>query len=162
MTILSRRLPPLSTLVVFNAAYRLRSFSGAAEGVALSQASVSRQIRQLETNLGVRLFNRQRHDVMPTEKGEILAATVHLTLRELASTAERLRSTGAGCNSFTIFSDVSIASGLIISILNEFQQWYSELQGGQAPVRRFPSGSVGARFAANMAVRGPRIGMPNW
>ncbi len=128
MTILSRQLPPLGTLVVFEAAYRLRNFSRAGDEVALSQASVSRQIRQLETNLGVKLFDRQRHDVVPTSEGEVLAATVHLTLRELAATAGRLRESSKTSQRFTIFSDISIASHVITPVLNEFQQKHPNLQ----------------------------------
>lgn len=125
---LSRQLPPLGTLVVFEAAYRLGSFSRAGDEVALSQASVSRQIRQLEANLGVQLFDRRRHDVQATPEGDALAATVQLTLRELASTANQLRSTGKQKNRFTVFSDISIARYIITPILNEFQRQHPSLQ----------------------------------
>ena len=128
MTHLSRRLPPLGTLVVFESAFRLRSFSRAAEEVALSQASVSRQIGQLESNLGVKLFVRQRHDVLPTSDGEALASTVHLALRELAYTAEHLRAKAAGRNSLVVFSDISIASSLITPVISAFQQQHPSLQ----------------------------------
>ena len=107
---------------------RLRSFSRAADEIALSQASVSRQIRQLEDNLGVRLFVRQRHDVVPTEEGEMLGRTVSLTLRELGSTAQKIRQIGTGKNSFTIFSDISIASAMITPMISVFQQQHPQLQ----------------------------------
>lgn len=128
MSNLARRLPPLSTLVVFEAAFRLRSFTRAADEVALSQASVSRRIRQLETNLGVRLFDRQRHSVLPTTEGNALAASVQLTLHELAATAERLRSIGAGSKNFVIYSDISIAAMLITPILGKFQDRNPDIQ----------------------------------
>ena len=124
MTNLTRRLPPLSTLVVFESAFRLQNFSRAADEVALSQASVSRQINQLEDNLGVSLFIRRRHDVIPTSEGEKLASTVRLALRELAHTAEELRAIGAGKNKFVIFSDISIATSLISPMISTFQQQY--------------------------------------
>ena len=107
---------------------RLRSFSRAADEIALSQASVSRQIRQLEDNLGVRLFVRQRHDVVATEEGEMLGRTVSLTLRELGSTAQKIRQIGTGKNSFTIFSDISIASAMITPMISVFQQQHPQLQ----------------------------------
>ncbi|MGI9316168.1 MAG: LysR substrate-binding domain-containing protein [bacterium] len=128
MSNLSRRLPPLGTLVVFESAFRLRSFSRAADEVARSQASVSRQIGQLEDNLGVKLFIRQRYDVMPTPEGEKLASTVHLALRELAYIAEQLRTIGSGRNSLVIFSDISIASSLITPVISAFQQQHPNLQ----------------------------------
>ncbi|MFK8048369.1 MAG: LysR substrate-binding domain-containing protein [Halioglobus sp.] len=128
MSILSRRLPPLGTLVVFEAAFRLGSFSRAADEVALSQASVSRQIRQLEENLGVSLFVRNRHDVTPTAQGSMLGSTVGLTLRELGFAADKLRSMSAEKNSFTIFSDISIASTLIAPVISAFQQQFPDLK----------------------------------
>ncbi|MGI9303602.1 MAG: LysR substrate-binding domain-containing protein [Gammaproteobacteria bacterium] len=128
MTRLRRRLPPLSTLVAFEAAFRLRSFTRAADELALSQASVSRQVRQLELNLGLRLFERRRYDVVPTADGETLAATVRLSLNELASTAERLRKRGSGTESLTIFSDITIAGTLIAAHLGEFQRRHPDLR----------------------------------
>lgn len=126
MSNFSRRLPPLSTLVVFEAAFRHHSFSRAADEIALSQASVSRQIRHLETSVGVSLFERRRHDVVPTAEGEILASVVRVALGELATTAERLRTIGAGDNALTIYSDISIASILIAPVLGEFQQRFPD------------------------------------
>ena len=63
MSNLRRRLPPMNTLTAFEAAYRLGSFSRAAEELALSQSSVSRLVRQLEELIGERLFSRGRYDV---------------------------------------------------------------------------------------------------
>ncbi len=128
MSNLRRRLPPLGTLVVFEAAFRLRSFSRAGEEVFLSQASVSRQIKQLETNLAVKLFERQRHDVLPTKAGEQLATTVYLTLNELASTADRLRLNKTDENNFTICSDISLGRHLIAPYLDDFQARFPELK----------------------------------
>ena len=123
-----RQLPPLGTLVAFEAALRLRSFSRAADEIALSQASVSRQVRQLEENLGLRLFVRQRHDVQPTPAGERLAESVVPALRELTSTAQELRAIGSGRRRFTVFSDISIASGMITPMIADFQRRHPQVQ----------------------------------
>jgi len=58
MTDLFRNLPPLNSLVAFEAALRHKSFTRAADELALSQASVSRRIRELEQYLGFKLFER--------------------------------------------------------------------------------------------------------
>ena len=122
MTDLSRQLPPLGTLIVFDSAVRLRSFSKAADECALSQASVSRQIRQLEENLGIRLFDRQRHDVVPTDAGAKFGLSVREALLELASSASELRTLAAGQGGFRIFSDISIASSIVMPLLSQLQK----------------------------------------
>ncbi len=125
---LIRRLPPLGTLAVFEAAFRHQSFTRAADELALTQASVSRRIRQLEANLDVRLFERRRYDVVPTADGETFAATVRLSLSELAAAADRLRARGSGTDRFTIYSDISMSGSLIAPCLGEFQRLYPDLQ----------------------------------
>lgn len=127
MTDLSRKLPPLGTLIVFDSAIRLRSFSKAADECALSQASVSRQIKQLEENIGISLFDRQRHDVVPTEAGNKFGLAVRQALLELATSASQLRSLAAGQNSFRIFSDISIASNIITPVLSELQEKHPDV-----------------------------------
>ena len=88
MSEFSRKLPPLSTLVVFEAACRLHSFSRAADECALSQASIIRQMKQLEDKVELKLFERHRYEVSPTDAGTRLYATVRHTLGDLARTAE--------------------------------------------------------------------------
>ncbi len=128
MTDFSRRLPPLATLVPFEAAFRRRNFTRAAEELHLSQGSVSRRIRELEADLGVSLFERHRYDVTPTADAELLAAAVRLSFHELSSTADAIRRRAAGTNSFTIFSDVSLSSALIAPILGSYQRLFPDLK----------------------------------
>jgi len=119
----------LATLVPFEAAFRLSNFTRAAEELHMSQASVSRRIRELETDLGVVLFERHRHDVTPTAEAEALGASVRLSLNELATTAEQLRRRGADAGTLTIFSDLSLGTVLVAPVLGEFQRRQPELQG---------------------------------
>jgi len=127
MTDLSRRLPPLGTLVVFDAAFRLRSFSKAADECALSQASVSRQMRVLEENVGTRLFKRMRHSVVPTAAGETFALSVRQALLQLADTTSELRTQAAGQNNFRIYSDISIASSILSPLLGQLQRKHPDV-----------------------------------
>ena len=53
-------LPPIADLLAFEAAARHTSISRAAEELHLTQSAVSRQIRQLEEQLGTALFHRVR------------------------------------------------------------------------------------------------------
>lgn len=127
VTDFDRLLPPLATLVSFEAAFRLRNFTRAAEELHMSQASVSRRIRELETDLGLNLFERHRHDVTPTPEAEVLAASVRLSLSELSSTADQLRRRAAGTNSLTILSSLSLASVFVAPVLADLQRLHPEL-----------------------------------
>jgi len=69
MNRLGKSLPPLSSLLPFEAAARLESFTRAAEELGLTQAAISRQIRALEEDLGTRLFERRNRAVHLTESG---------------------------------------------------------------------------------------------
>src|SRR4051812_41083155 len=59
-------------LLTFRAVARARSFSRAAEGLSLTQPSVSHQIALLETEVGVRLLERGRGGLRLTRVGEVL------------------------------------------------------------------------------------------
>ncbi len=52
------RIPPIQCLQAFEAVARLRSVSGAAEALAVTPSAVSHRIRQLESQLGFKLFGR--------------------------------------------------------------------------------------------------------
>jgi DNA-binding transcriptional LysR family regulator len=79
----------LRALEVFCKIVELRSFSRAAEAVLLTQPTVSGHIKALETELGLRLFDRAGKTVTPTRAGEILYGYARriLALREEAQQA---------------------------------------------------------------------------
>lgn len=65
---------PLTALRSFEAAGRHGSFGKAAEELFVSQAAISRQIRELEALIGRPLFERQHRKVVLTEAGAQLLA----------------------------------------------------------------------------------------
>lgn len=71
-----RKIPPLQTLVCFDAAARHESYTRAAQELALTQSAVSRQIAALEAFLGVALFRRTRHGVALTTGGATYARQI--------------------------------------------------------------------------------------
>ncbi|MHA7776364.1 LysR substrate-binding domain-containing protein [Roseibium sp. M-1] len=73
---MSRSRLPLTALRSFEAAGRHQSFTRAAEELFVSQAAISRQVRELETRLGVRLFERMAQGVRLTFAGAELLATL--------------------------------------------------------------------------------------
>jgi DNA-binding transcriptional LysR family regulator len=62
-----RDLPSLDLLKAFEAAARRLSFTMAGAELFLSQSAVSRQIQQLEEQLGVQLFLRRTRALMLTD-----------------------------------------------------------------------------------------------
>jgi len=85
---MSRDLPPLNALRAFEAAARLQSVSRAAEELHVTHGAVSRQIRVLEEQLGLGLFDKDGRGVKLTAAG--------VRLRDATSEAfERLRDTCA-------------------------------------------------------------------
>lgn len=70
------RLPPFFALRALEAAARRRSYSRAAEELAVTHGAVSQQIRRLEADLGARLFERRGNAMIPTAEAERLAAEV--------------------------------------------------------------------------------------
>src|SRR3954451_2548945 len=75
-------------LLTFRAVAHARSFSRAAEGLSLTQPSVSHQIALLETEIGIRLLERGRGGLRLTPAGEVLLEHAdHIAWRlELADT----------------------------------------------------------------------------
>ena len=61
----------LQQLRIFKAVAREKSFTKAAEILFISQPSVSKQIKILETRLGILLFNRNGNKISLTEAGNI-------------------------------------------------------------------------------------------
>lgn len=120
--------PPLATLVPFEAAIRHRNFTRAARELHLSQASISRRIRELEADLGVSLFERHRYDVTPTAEAEELVVSIRLSLGEVATTSNQIRRRAAEPTSFTILADPSLASVWVARILGEFQRRHPEVR----------------------------------
>lgn len=85
-------LPPLDLLVGFEAAARHLSFTKAGEELYLTQSAVSRQIKELEDQLGVPLFQRRHRALALTEPGQQFYAAAAQVLSTMRTATERLRS----------------------------------------------------------------------
>lgn len=78
-----RRLPPLNTLRMFEAAARHLSFSAAAAELCVTHGAVSHQIRQLEDWLGHTVFQRHAGGVRLTAAGSRLQTVAEQALTQL-------------------------------------------------------------------------------
>ena len=80
-----QQLPPMSALRPFEAAARHNNFTAAAQELSVTQAAISKQIRQLEEHLGTRLFFRNGRNLELTAAGRDLHESVALGLAQIAS-----------------------------------------------------------------------------
>ena len=85
-----RRLPQLNALKAFEAAARHVSFTRAAEELCVTQGAVSHQVKALEAELGIKLFNRERQRLIITDAGRDYLAVVRDALDRIAMGTERL------------------------------------------------------------------------
>jgi len=85
-------LPSLIALRVFEVSGRLQSFSNAAIELNVTQGAVSRQIRALEDELGVKLFHRLTRKVELTADGRVYLQEVQASFRQLEMATAWLRS----------------------------------------------------------------------
>lgn len=70
--VMKRRLPPLNALKAFETAGHTGSFTRAAELLNVTQSAVSRQVRQLEEQMGETLLIRRHHHLELTRAGRKL------------------------------------------------------------------------------------------
>src|SRR4051812_31823907 len=86
----------LRQLEGFLAAAQARSFSAAAEKMAMTQPAFSQLVRELEHLAGTRLFERTTRRVELTEAGRVLLAQVRRPLEDLQHAHESLAELAAG------------------------------------------------------------------
>lgn len=103
----------------------LGSFSRAAEKLFVVQSNVSAQVRKLEHELGVELFDRRPHEVVPTAFGKAFLPRVRDTLsalEEARASLEALRGLTAGRASLGVLG--TVVSWLMPEVTLRFLQAY--------------------------------------
>ncbi len=127
MNLLGKTLPPLASLLPFEAAARLESFSRAADELHITQAAVSRQIRGLEDNLGVKLFYRRNRAVFLTREGRELGRVVSLALQSISEGAASLRASPQR-NRVVLLCQLCEAFYWLMPRLATFHQQYPQIE----------------------------------
>lgn len=121
------RLPPLSTLRVFEAAARLKSFRKAADELNLTASAVSHAIQTLENWLGVDLFLRESRGLRLTRAGESYAPEVTQALALLATATQQLPGR-APTGTLSLSSAPTFASIFLLPRLAKFSAENPDIQ----------------------------------
>ncbi|MEX5342578.1 LysR substrate-binding domain-containing protein [Pseudomonas sp. I2] len=90
-----RIIPSMTALLEFEAVARHNSFTLAARELGVTQAAVSKQVKQLEENLGTQLFQRLHRGIRLTSEGQALFAVISDSLQKIAAVFDRI-SEGSG------------------------------------------------------------------
>lgn len=118
---LSRRLvPDVTTLQAFECAARHGSFTQAAAELNLTQSAVSRQIKDLENQLGVLLFERVRQRVILSDAGQKFLPEVRRLLNQTEELMVRAMASARADSSLSIASLPTFGSRWLVPRLPDF------------------------------------------
>lgn len=114
----------LRVLNYFVATAQELNMTRAAQKLLVSQPALSRQIADLEEELGVKLFNRQPRHLTLTPSGQYLLEQAKEILALTAKTKSNLQSSAVISGDLTIAAGESIAMQRIMNILSNIIQDY--------------------------------------
>src|SRR5262245_772936 len=121
-----RRLPQLNAVKAFEAAARHQSFTRAAEELCVTQGAVSHQVKSLEAELGLKLFNRERQRLIITEAGRSYLEVVRDALDRIAAGTERLlQRQNAGV--LTVTTSPNFAAKWLVHRLGRFAEAHPDI-----------------------------------
>lgn len=116
-----RPLPPMKSLIVFEAAARHLSFTKAANELHVTQGAISRQIRQLEDYLGKELFVRANRSIMLTPTGVQYYQIIYKSLLNIAQTTAEIKK-WQGDSQVTVVTTNAMASLWLLPRVARFER----------------------------------------
>lgn len=124
---LSRRNLPLNALRAFEVAARHCHLRRAAAELGVTHGAVSRQVRQLEEQLGIELFDRSGNRLVLTQQGRRLAQSVGDALDRLTEGALSV-DPGALPGELVVAAPPSISACWLLAMVGDFNRSYPEIQ----------------------------------
>ena len=121
------RLPPLSSLRVFEAAARHNSFRKAADELNVTASAVSHGIQTLENWLGVELFHRQARGLQLTHAGKVYAPLITQALSLIAKATEQLPGRKA-TGTLSVSSAPTFANKILLPRLEKFAVQFPDIR----------------------------------
>ncbi|MCJ0765758.1 LysR family transcriptional regulator [Variovorax terrae] len=117
----------LKQLKAFLAVYQTRKFGSASERLFLTHSAVSVLIRQLESEVGQRLFDRTTRTLRPTAAANDLYPIAERVLRELGSINEHFKSFSSGAQGRLTFAVTPV---IAVNLAPKAIRAFSELHPG--------------------------------
>lgn len=102
-------------------------FTRAAEQLRIAQPALSQQIAKLERQLGVTLFERNRHRVALTPAGAVLADHADRVLADLVAVDEQMRSWSTGTRGLVRLGTARGLVGRLARVLAAFADRYPDV-----------------------------------
>ncbi|MFZ6874755.1 LysR substrate-binding domain-containing protein [Undibacterium sp. Di27W] len=125
---MTNHLPSLNAIRVFEVAARHLSLVKAAEELHVTHGAVSRQIKQLEENLGIELFERRNRAIFLTRAGLSLQGTCTDIMRQLEAGLSQLSQfRQIDEQPLVVSCEPTIAMRWLIPRLGKFRQRHPEL-----------------------------------
>jgi LysR family cyn operon transcriptional activator len=116
------------------------SFTRAADKVHITQSTLSHQIKQLEEEIGQRLFDRVGKRVVMTEAGELLLARITKGLREID---DGVRAVRGAAHPLTGSLHIGATHTFVISLLPTcIARFLVELPAVRAEIRELPAAAI--------------------
>lgn len=115
-----RLIPDIVTLQAFECAARHGNFTRAAEELNLTQSAISRQIRDLEAQTGLQLFERIRRRVVLSQAGRKFLPDVQRLLQQSEQLMVRAVASGESGSALAIASLPTFGSRWLMPRLNKF------------------------------------------
>jgi len=150
-----RRLPPLKPLPAFEIAAERASFSAAAGELNLTHGAVSRQIKALESHLGVPLFRRRNRRIELTEAGTAFLPGVRQALHLLEATTAQV-ATSPREGSLVVSCIATFMMRWLIPRLYEFNALHRKIDV------RLSASHLPVDFARDGVDVAIRLGRPPW
>ena len=117
---MATRIPSLASLKAFEAVAKHLSFRQAADELCVTHAAISHQIKLLETELGVKLFNRTSRSVSLTTEGSSYYPIIRDSLDAIAKGTEDLKRE-KGYEELIVQSYSSFINAWLMPRLTQFQ-----------------------------------------
>jgi LysR family transcriptional regulator, glycine cleavage system transcriptional activator len=124
---LSRRNLPLNALRAFEVAARHCHLRRAAEELGVTHGAVSRQVRQLEEQLGIELFDRSGNRLSLTQEGRRLARSVGEALDQLTEGTLSV-DPGSLSGELVVAAPPSISACWLLAMIGDFNRSYPEIE----------------------------------